>query len=171
MCYSFHPLGERVFERAVAQKTAPQHARQCLGTPVTMPWRHRGALRAGVWLSAHLRRQYITGARLVGTLMRHYFLLPPSGPVATLARSVVAPSLSSVLVALTATALRCATPLLATSWREVPLAMVADRTHHNFGVTPGTVQTAPTRQFLSSHSTLQRVPRMRRERALLWHWT
>jgi len=90
-----------------------------------MPWRHRGARRAGVWLSVHLRRQYITGTWLAGTLMRHYFLLPPSGPIAPLARSVVTPSLSRVLVALTATAQRRATPLLAALVRAVPLTMVA----------------------------------------------
>ena len=76
-------------------------------------------------LSAHLGLQYITGTQLLGTLMRHYFLLPPTGPVAPLARSVFTPSLSLALVALSATAQRRATPLLAALVRAVPLTMVA----------------------------------------------
>gem|GEM_PF-4901129 len=90
-----------------------------------MPHCHGLARWTDVYLSAHLWRQYITGTRLLQTLMRHYFLLPPTGPVAPLARGVFTPSLSLALVALTTTAQRRATPLLAALVRAVPLAVIA----------------------------------------------
>ena len=79
----------------MTQETATNYVYHGPLTPVAMP--RRGHLASHALRHAELRRQYITRAHRLGTLMRHFFL-PPARPVAPLAPGMGTASLGGALI-------------------------------------------------------------------------
>jgi|SRR5674476_420941 len=112
-----------------------------------------------------LRRQYITDAEVLGTLMSHYFVLPLSLSlslaVALLTSGMLDASCAGTLVFLGGSALAGQVRLFTALLGAVTLSAVAHRAHQYAGVTARTHQRACTHQVPNRHSQIPLEPRMR----------
>ena len=125
----------------MTQDIVAYHTCQCAAAPVAMPrqgdfarCRCRYGCRYGCRCPhAELRCQYITTERPLGTLMRHFFLLP-TRPIALLAQGMGRAPPGGALIASARLALRHAPGLIPAPSATVALAPVAARAHQHHRV-------------------------------------
>ena len=115
----------------MTQDIVANHPCQSACAPVAMPRRGDFARCRGP--HAELRCQYITTARPLGTLMRHFFLLP-ARPIAPLAPGMGRAPPRCALIASRRLALRHAPGLIPAPSAAVALAPVAVRAHQHHRV-------------------------------------
>ena len=139
-------MGNGGRESAVTQKVV-SNALARSRAPVAPPWRPRLATRGR--RHDQLRRQYITLARPLGTLMRHYLLLPLAPAIARRSPGMGKLASEAALIAPPGLAQRCAARLLAARPAAVALPAVAAAAHHYFRLTAST----------GEHSSAQRPGR------------
>jgi hypothetical protein len=132
--------------------------------PVAPPWRPRLATRGR--RHDQLRRQYITLARPLGTLMRHYLLLPLAPAIARRSPGMGKLPSEAALIAPPGLAQRCAARLLAARPAAVALPAVAAAAHHYFRVTTSTGEHSSTQQPGRRSSSRHRHARSSPECAL-----
>lgn len=150
-------------ESAVTQEAASHHALARSRAPVAPPWRRRLA-SCGLHHD-QLRRQYITRARALGTLMRHD-LLPLAPAIARRSPGMREAPRAAALIAPPGLALRRATRLFAARPAAVAPPTVAAAAHQHFNLAACTGEHSsaqrPGRRFSSRHRHARSSP----ERAL-----
>jgi hypothetical protein len=147
----------------VTQEAASHDALARPRAPVAPPWRRRLAT-CGLHHD-QLRRQYITRARLLGTLMRHDLLLPTPA-IARCSSSMGEASRAAALIAPPGLALQRATRLFAARPAAVAPPAVAAAAYQHFGLTASTGEHSSAQRPGRRSSSRHRHARSSPERAL-----
>ena len=153
----------------MTQQTVANNPCQSASAPVAMPRRYDLA-RCVLHLLHHaqLRRQYITRAPFLGTLMRHFFLLLAL-PIALLASGMGESAGAGALIAPASLALPYASGLIPAPLAAVALAPVAVRAHQRLGVATRAHERSCTGQLRSRHRRSHWSPEcMQHHRADRW---
>ena len=159
-------MGQGIVERTVTQETASNLACHSTSAPVAMPRRYD--LARCVLHHAQLRRQYITPAHPLGTLMRHFFL-PLALPIALLAPGMGESAGAGALIAPASLALPYASGLIPAPLAAVALAPVAVRAHQRLGVATRAHERSCTGRLRSRHRRSHWSPEcMQHHRADRW---
>ena len=154
-------MGQGILELSVTQETVANHPCQSASTPVAMPCRYDLA-RCVLHLLHHaqLRRQYITRAPFLGTLMRHFFLLLAL-PIALLASGMGESAGAGALIAPASLALPYASGLIPALLTAIAPAPVTVRAHQDHAVAMHARKRSSTAELPTRHWRSPWSPRMR----------